>query len=642
MCGRDRLNRLEEKHVFKDLKHYKISLAPFGGEGWVRGLPSPGNDPHPNPLPGQGEGETRVCKGGGWLLIGLLLCIVLSPQSSALSAPAYYTLSDFQLYVHNADGSKQRTELLSQLSRRQILVGIIGSDAAERDRKRLALELFLQQPTVTHPTWKDYQLGPHGNHFATYIITTADDQSLAGTAIRLNTMQELPMVDYALPILQLSQGPAAPFIEFSTVFLPMVRTQRIANFLRRQPVTILSQQDATYTLRLRTQSTTNILAVMRAFEEATHLVKTAQPIWLDIDTAQPVALATPAPTESSQTTPPVTPDTTPPMITARVKLDTGWDFPLVNVREPVTYHLQLEYGQQIRVLPESTALPALRRALTQSTGLPSELIDIKEVKRETAQRAEGRQRDQIAYILRVSKPGTYWIPSLPITYSLDQSRRQTRQLESLPQEGYLLTVNAHLPPRTDVLPGDILPAPRRSQPHESWLRPLALGTLGSGLFIFAAGLLLRPWRRPPSASSKARSPRQIRRTYQTEWQRLHDAIPLDTTRLSDDVRGWLRDYAAVLRRLLGERLCGDRTTFAGGAGISADMIIAHLPNVTPDQTRLLEPALQLLEELDARASAPTVDLSLADQQRLSTAAQQIILSLTDPEATRVFRPSRRL
>jgi hypothetical protein len=552
--------------------------------------------------------------------------------------------------VHNADGSKQRKELLSQLSRRQILVGIIASDAAERDRKRLALQSFLQQPTVADLTWKDYQLGPHGNYFATYIISTADDLSLAGTAIRLNTMQELAVVDYALPILQLSQGPAAPFIEFSTVFLPTVQSQRIASFLRRQPVTIQSLRDATYTLRLRTQSTTNILAVMRAFEEATHLVKTVQPIWLDIDTTPPVALSTAAPIKSSQTTPPVTPDTTPPVtpnttppaITARVKLDTGWDFPLVNVREPVTYHLQLEYSRQIRVLPESTALPALRRALTQSTGLPSELIDITEVKRETTQAAEGRQRDQITYLLRVSKPGTYWIPSLPITYSLDQSRRQTHQIESLPQEGYLLTVNAHLPPRTDVLPGDILPAPRRSQPHQPWLRPLALGTLGSGLFIFVAGLLLRPWRRPPSASSKARSPRQLRQAYQTEWQRLHNAIPLDSSRPSDHVRGWLRDYAAVLRRLLGERLYGDHTTFAGGAGISTDMIIAHLPNVTPDQTRLLEPALQLLEELDARASAPTAVLPLVDQQRLSTAAQQVILSLTDPEAARVLRPSDRL
>jgi hypothetical protein len=580
-------------------------------------------------------------KNGWGLIIALLLCTIFRPPLAISAPPAYYTLSDFQLYVRNADGSKRRTELLSSLSRQQILVGIVASDTAERNRKRDQLQTYLQQPSGVQPVWQHYQAGPYGDHFATYVISTADEQSLAGMAVLLNTMQALAVVDYALPIVQLSQAPTAPFIEFSAVFLAAAQAQRIANFIRRQPVTILAQHDATYRLRLQTDTTTNILAAMRAFEEASQLVDTVQPTWLDIDASHPVSLPTPTPQPTAQATSPGKTDAAAPSITARARLDTGWNFPLVDIREPVFYHLQIDYSQQIRILPESIASSALRRHLVQATGLPSELIDIAEAKRQTEPQPEGRRRERIVYTIRISKPGTYWLPSLPVTYSLDQSRRTTRTVESLPVEGHLLTLNTHLPSRTEALPGDLLSPPRLAQ-DPPWLRPLALGALGSGLFLFVIGLLLQPLRQPRSAAAKTRSPRQIRHLYQLEWQRLHDAMPSDTPLTAPEARDWLRDGAAVVRHLLGEQLCGNSMIFTGGAGISADMILAQLPNPAAEQTALIEPSLHLLQELDSRAAAPVADLSLADQQQLCESLQHIILSLTEQEAARVLRPSRRL
>jgi hypothetical protein len=56
-------------------------------------------------------------------------------------------------------------------------------------------------------------------------------------------------------------------------------------------------------------------------------------------------------------------DSPPLAITARTALDPGWQFPLVNVRQPVTYRLHIEHDAQILVVPESVTPEALRRAL---------------------------------------------------------------------------------------------------------------------------------------------------------------------------------------------------------------------------------------------------------------------------------------
>ena len=548
----------------------------------------------------------------------------------ARAALTYYTLADFQWYVRHDDGSKQRTELLSQLSRRQVLVGVLWSDAAERHRKLQAVQAVLRQPSMPLPPLRQIAAGPSGPSFATYVLTTADDQSLAGVAVLLNTLHSVQVFDYALPVLQLSRGPAAPFVEFTASFAPAVAAESISGFLRGQSVTVLRQNGRDYTFRLQPHAVTNIFAVIRAFEEASNLVANVQPVWLDVSVPQSTDLAAAVPRPSARLQPP----SSSPTIAAHVTLDTGWEFSLVDVREPIRYQLQIERSAQVHIVPESIAATALRRALAQETAVPPELFDITEASTHTEALPGDRIRQHVHYILRISKPGTYRIPALQIAYSLDDSRRTTRQVQSLPAPGYLVTVDAHLPLDTSLLPGDILGPLRLAEPVWRWFRPLALGLAAAGVCLCLIGIVLTTPRPQRAAKMKPLSLQQIRQRYQTALRPLQERMPTTTGPLTAETRAWLRDCAALIRRLLGEWATGDPSLFEGGAGISATMIMAHLHAITTKHDALLEPFLRLLHELDTLATAPAPTLAPEDYQRFAEEVYATMLALTNHEATR--------
>ncbi|MEE9149141.1 MAG: hypothetical protein V3U27_17290 [Candidatus Tectomicrobia bacterium] len=573
-------------------------------------------------------------------LVCLLLLLWLRTSLLSAAPPSYYTLSDFQWYVRHADGSKQRTELLSQLSRQDIVVGIIWSDTAERNRKLQALHAFLQQPEAVLPAMRQVKAGPSGNHFATYVLTLAADRSLAGIAVLLNTMQSLQSLDFALPVFELSHGAATPFIEFTAVLAADAEAQTIESFLRRQPVTVLSKNGTVYTLRLRTRAITNILIVIRAFEEASPLVEDVRPIWLDPTVSQPV---TPVPSGSQNVPlPAVVTSAPPPGIEAHVSLDTGWGLPLVNVRQAVTYRLLIERTAQFQVVPESIAPAALRRALVRSTALPAELFDITEAGKHTTSLADKRVQDIFEYTLRFSKPGTYHIPTLSITYTLPESRRNPRTLHSSPLHGYMLGVDAHLPGNTHALPGDILAPPPWLRRPWPWLRPLTLGLVVGGVLALGIGRWLAKPPRRHVRKEKRLSSQQLQRQYQSELQQLRDRMPAPTDSLALEERLWLRQCAALLRRLIGAWWCDDATLFEGGAGVSAAMITVHLELSPTAQERWLEPALQLLQELDAVAAARSHALTSGDYDQFCQAVEQTIQLLTTNEASHVLCASTRL
>jgi hypothetical protein len=338
----------------------------------------------------------------------------------------------------------------------------------------------------------------------------------------------------------------------------------------------------------------------------------------------------------------VEPATPPPAIEARVILDTGWPFPLVNVREPVTYRLQIEYDPQVSLLPESIAPTALRRALVRTTALPPELLEIVEADKRTVQVAGERIQETVVFTLRFSKPGVYSVPALQVTYSLDKSRRTSQVLQSVPQQGYVLTVDAHMPAGAGALPGDILAPPRLLRRPWLWLRFLTIGLMTSGALILGVGLFLKMPRPQRTRRKKRPSPRQLRGQYQTELQQLRHRLPTTSGPLSLEARTWLRDCATLVRCLLGDWWSGDRTRFAGGAGVSAAMITAHLQMSTTEQETVLQPSLQLLQELDELAAALAPTLTPEDYQRISEAVQATILQLTHYEASRVFRAASRL
>ena len=330
-------------------------------------------------------------------------------------------------------------------------------------------------------------------------------------------------------------------------------------------------------------------------------------------------------------------------ITAHVSLDPGWQFPLVNVREPVTYRLHIERDAQVLVAPESVTPEALRRVLVRATTLLPELFDIVDTTQKTEALPNERVRDTVVFTLRFSKPGAYSIPALPITYSLEKSRRTTHTLQSTPVQGHVLTVDAHLPVGASALPGDILlPAPL-AQYAWSWLRYVAFGLLTGGMLALGGGLLVRvPRRHRPARRRQRLSGRQLRQKYDTELDHIRQQAAALAGPLSPEARAWLRHSAALVRRLLGEWAYGEASLFAGGAGASTATALTHLPLVTPGQQAPFHPALQLIEELDVLATAPTAVLTVDDYQRFGDAIQNIILQLTSSEASRVLRLPTRL
>jgi hypothetical protein len=335
-------------------------------------------------------------------------------------------------------------------------------------------------------------------------------------------------------------------------------------------------------------------------------------------------------------------ETPPPAIEARIVLDTGWQFPLISVREPVIYRLQIDHHPQVQLLPASFTPEALRRALVRSTSLPPELFQITEAAKHTEQLAGERLRETVDLTLRFSKPGIYSIPALSVSYSSEKSRQPPQTFQSLPPQGFVLTVDAHMPAGTGALPGNILTPPRLVQQPWSWLRYLAVGMLASGVLACAAGVFQRTPRSQRPPRRKLLSPRQLRTKYQAEWQHLRHRSPTTPGPLSANARTWFRDCAALVRHLLGDWSSGDPMSFAGGAGNSPAMITAYLQVTTPEQEAVLQPCLDLLHELDVLATAPAPILTADDYRHFSEAVEHTILQLTQHEAARVFRVSPRL
>lgn len=334
----------------------------------------------------------------------------------------------------------------------------------------------------------------------------------------------------------------------------------------------------------------------------------------------------------------------PAAIDAYVTLDTGWEFPLVHLREPVRYHLRIIRHADVMVRPESIAPEALQRALVRATALPSAVFDITATQRQTTPLDDQRVQDKITYTLRLSTPGRYQIPALNIAYVTAQEPSGQHHLQSQPPQGYWLTIPSYLPAASPSLPGDLItPAiwQRRLQPWRlAWPHYAAYGLWASGAGMLVAGLLgLKPRRR--TAVATPLSAPQLRRKYLAECKDLQERTPATSGPLSSTERTWLRDCATLLRQLLGECSTGDATCFTGAAGASAEMITAHLQMESADTKALLAKPLHLLDDLGLTATAMAPALTADDYARMCDHLEQTIRHLTDQEAFRVLRLSPR-
>jgi hypothetical protein len=335
----------------------------------------------------------------------------------------------------------------------------------------------------------------------------------------------------------------------------------------------------------------------------------------------------------------------PVAIDAHVTLDTGWEFPLVHLREPVRYHLRIIRHADIMIRPESIAPEALQRALVRATALPSAVFDITATQRQTTPLDDQRVQDEITYTLRLSTPGRYQIPALNIAYATSREPSGPHHLQSQPQQGYWLTIPSYLPAASPSLPGDILtPAiwQRRLQPWRmAWPQYIAYGLWASGAGMLVAGLLLLKPRHRRTAVATPLSAPPLRCKYLAEFKYLQACTPATSGPLSSTERTWLRDCATLLRQLLGECLTGDATCFTGAAGASAEMITAYLQMASADTEALLAEPLHHLDKLSLTATAMAPVLTADDYARMGDHLEQTIRHLTDQEVSRVLRLSPR-
>ncbi len=551
----------------------------------------------------------------------LLLLFWFGTVSFAAAQPAYYALNDFQWYTQYADGSKRRTELVSLLSRTRVAVGILWSSPTERTQKQQAVQAFLQELPTTLSTIAHVTPGPSSDTYASYLLTLRESRSFAGMVTLLNTMQSLETLDFALPVFGLSQGDAAPFPIFDVTFAVDAKPWTIDRFLQRQPVKVLQKNGKTYTLQVHRKTPTNILAVLRAFEDAPNLVAEVEPMWITM-------VASGTPSASAPTAPP-------PLIEAHVSLTTGWSLPLVNIREPITYRVEIEHDAKVKVLPDSIAPAALRRAVIRATNLPTELFDIAEAGSRTTTLANTRIREMRAYTLRLTKPGTYTLPTLRVSYIPPGTNPKPHTLTSTPARGHLLTVASHLPANLHTMPGDILAPPRVVRHLWAGTQSLVWGLLLSGICVLAVGLYSLKPRRRRERRQKPLSRRRLRRKYELALAQLRTHIPEAIGSLAPDERAWLRQCATLFRRLLGEWSCSDATHFEGAAGISAAMITEHLALEPHEEAQLLAPSLTQLQELDNIAAAPTYTLTSSDYARWCIAFEHLIRMLTTNEGRRL-------
>ena len=333
----------------------------------------------------------------------------------------------------------------------------------------------------------------------------------------------------------------------------------------------------------------------------------------------------------------------PIVIDAHVTLDTGWEFPLVHLREPVRYHLRIIRHADVRIRPESIAPEALQRALVRATALPTAVFSIAATQRQTTPLDDQRVQDTITYTLRMSTPGHYRIPALEIAYEMSPELSGQQLIQSWPQQGYWLTIPSYRPAASPSLPGDII-APaiwqRRLQPWRmNWPQYAAYGLWACGAGMLVAGLFLRrPRRRIAVATPLSES--QLRCKYLAELKLLQERIPTSGP-LSSTERTWLRDCATLLRQFLGECSTDDAMCFTGAAGASAETITAHLQMQSSDTEALLAEPLRLLDELSLTATAMAPALTADDYARMCDQLEQTIWHLTDQEASRVLRVSPR-
>lgn len=471
----------------------------------------------------------------------------------------------------------QRENLLSLLSRQQVVIVL----EQPTDQQKHDILTLLKNPPAAIPgisTYKNLSLEKEAKEYAvgylqdnskrlhrktipkaeSYLITFKTVQP-RGTILQvLNDLTWLDNIDYALPVFAFPGKTVAPFIQFDAEFLVpeliLGGVGQIQKANSRNYVT-LTEPDRNFkepvVLQLHKDAPTNILATVLRYQQMPGVVKWAKLRWLRV--RQPVE------------------------IQSRWASASGINS--FGIWEPIRYILSIERDRDVELLPKAFTEGAVHTWLSENTHLPSELIQVDRIAKETQALEDGRALDEISIWFRLSKTGTFIVSPYAVQAAFQGIDEQRRIDTFRSDQPTFLTIPGHLPRQLRQIPGELLALP--AYQARFWLSQTGriLGVLclviGVGCMLMVARRSLVPSRRRAEDQQGARVPSHaaLKSMSQGHFKDVEQRLGALTLNGSmEQERAWLRALNVYVKRLLGARWYQDENRFLGGLGTSSEAI----------------------------------------------------------------------
>jgi hypothetical protein len=550
----------------------------------------------------------------------------------------YYKPSHL-VWVRLKNGQLQHQDLLPLLSHHQVVI-ILEKSTDEQERN---IQAFLQDFPAILPEIDTYRHLPLSREENSYAIGYLQDQSKrrhpkalpqvvayllsfktvqpTGTILKaLHDLTHMPQVDFALPVFHFTGKTVTPFIQFDVEFLApdliLGGTAQIQAANSRSYVTPVDPErgfNKPVVLQLQKDAPLNILATVLRYQQMTGVVRHAQLRWLRV--RQPVE------------------------IQSRWASSSGINS--FSIWESIQYILSIERDRDVELLSKAFTEGAVYTWLSENTHLPSELLQVDRIEKDTQPLQSGRMLDEVSIWFRLSKTGTYIFSPYPVQAAFrgidNQKRIETFQSE----QPAFLTIPGHLPRQLRQVPGQLLALPEYRAESWLWRTGAVLGMLclaiGVSCIVITARQLFRGSRSPvaEAAAVATSSVDTMKPILEEQLKDLEQRLKaLSFHGAMEPERAWLRTLNVYIKRLLGVSWYQDENRLLGGLGTSSEVIKRSMlaTAIDPEQTSIVT-ALHLVQAIEQQVMKQTIDLSQEEADALyARVASLTAESLTSPKS----------
>lgn len=552
-------------------------------------------------------------------LIGLLLIMASGAHGqtsmSTRRTDALHYKPEHFVWARVKNDRLQRENLLSLLSRQQVVIVL----EQPTDQQKRDILTFLKSPPATLPeigAYKNLSLDKEAKEYAvgylqdnskrlhkqtvpkaeSYLITFTTVLPIGAILQVLNDLTRMDNIDYALPVFAFPGKTVAPFIQFDAEFLApelilggkgQVQKANSRNYVKmaepdidfKEPVVLQLQKDAP----------TNILATVLRYQQMPGVVKWAKLRWLRV--RQPVEIQSRWASASGINT--------------------------FGIWEPIHYILSIERDQDVELLPKAFTEGAVYTWLSENTHLPSELIHVDRIAKETQVLEGGRALDEVSIWFRLSKTGTFIFAPYAVQAAFQGIDDQRRIDTFRSEQPTFLTIPGHLPRQLRQIPGELLALPAPRAPR--WLSQ-TVKVLGVLCLVIGAGCIVLVARRSLARSHRraeapegapALSHAALKSMSQGHFQDVEQRLgALTFNGDMEPERAWLRSLNVYVKRLLGACWYQDESRFLGGLGTSSHAIRQSMQatGVKPDRTPI-DTALDLVQSIEQQVMKQTLSLT---------------------------------